>query len=78
MSTSSVNALLRAAKSCVDEAAKADRVGRHRYAELIRASARRALAELDAVRPRAPVDPETAQRQEKARIFAKVLLRGLH
>jgi hypothetical protein len=78
MSTSSVNALISAARSCVNEAARADRLGQHRYAKLIRASARRALAELDAIRPRAPVDPETAQRQEKARAYAAVLMRGLH
>jgi hypothetical protein len=78
MSTSSINALIGAARSCVNEAARADKAGEHRYAALIRASARRALVELDAIRPRAPVDPETAQRQERARAYAAVLMKGLH
>jgi hypothetical protein len=82
MSTSSINALISAARSCVNEAARADRLGQHRYAGMLRQSARRALAELDAIRARgaapAPVDSETAQRQEKARVYAAILMRGLH
>jgi hypothetical protein len=77
MSTT-VTACLRVAKVCVAEAAQADRLGQHRYAELIRGSARRALAEIDAITPRAPVDLETARRQERARAFAQVVLTALH
>jgi hypothetical protein len=48
-------------------------------AEMIRASARTALAELDAITLRAaPVDIETAKRQERTRAFAAVVLTGLH
>jgi hypothetical protein len=78
MSNSSIRALLAVARSCVAEAARADRAGRHRYAELIRASARTVLAELDAIRPRAPADPDMMARQERARAFAAVLMKGLH
>jgi hypothetical protein len=80
MSTSSVRALISAARSCVNEAGRADRLGQHRYAGMIRASARRALAELDAIRVPAPVpvDRETAQRQERAKIYAAIVMRGLH
>jgi hypothetical protein len=78
MSTSSTRALLSAARSCVAEAGRADRRGEYSYATELRASARRALAEIRAITPVAPPDPETAQRQEKARIFAKILMKGLH
>jgi hypothetical protein len=78
MTTSSVRPLLRAARSCVAEAARADRRGEYRYARELRQSAGRALAEIRAITPRAPVDPEVAAKQEKARIFAQVLLKGLH
>jgi hypothetical protein len=75
---SSVNALVRAARSCVAEADRAQRLGRHRYAGELRASARTALAELNAIRPSVPVDIETAKRREVARAFAAVLMTGLH
>jgi hypothetical protein len=81
MSTSSVRALIAAARTCVNEAGRADQLGQRRYAELIRASARRALAELDAIRAPAPaiaVDRETAQRQERAKVYAAIVMRGLH
>jgi hypothetical protein len=77
--TSSVQALLRCARACVGEAARADRLGQRGYAELMRGSARTALAELDAITLRvAPVDIETAKRQERTRAFAAVVLTGLH
>jgi hypothetical protein len=70
---------VRAARSCAAEADRADRLGQHRYAELVRASARTALAELDAITARAaPVDIESAKRQERTRAFAAVVLNGLH
>jgi hypothetical protein len=78
MSTSSVNALLRAARSCVAEAARADRRGEYRYARELRQSARNALAEVRAMTPPVAVDPETAKRQERTRAFAAVLMQGLH
>jgi hypothetical protein len=76
--TSSVRALLAAAQSCVAEAARADRRGERRYAALVRQSARAALAEIRAITPPVAVDPEMAARQEKARAYAAVLMRGLH
>jgi hypothetical protein len=76
--SSSVNALIRAARACVAEAARADRLGQRRYAGELRQSARNALAEIRALTPPVPVDPETAKRQEKARAYARVLMRGLH
>ena len=72
-STSSVRALLSCARTCVAEAGKAERLGQRRYARELRQSARNALAEIRAMTPRAPVDPETAARQEKARIYARIL-----
>jgi hypothetical protein len=78
MSTSSVRALLAAARSCIAEAGRADRLGQRRYAGTLRQSARTALAEIRAITPRAPVDPETAKRQETARAYASVLMQGLH
>jgi hypothetical protein len=78
MSTPSIRALLRAAHSCVAEAARADRLGQHRYAGELRQSARNALAEIRVITPPVVVDRETAKRQEKARAFAAVLMRGLH
>jgi hypothetical protein len=78
MSTSSVRALLSAARSCIKEAGRADRLGQRRYARALRQSARTALAEIRAVTPAPPDDPETAQRQETARAYAAVLMRGLH
>jgi hypothetical protein len=78
MSTSSVRALLRAGQACVNEAARADRRGEHRYAGELRRSARNALAEIRAIAPPVAVDPEMAKRQEKARAFAAILLKGLH
>lgn len=68
-------AMLRVAKTCIAEAQRADRTGQHRYAELLRGSARRALAELDAATPRV-VDPETAKRLERTRAYAKVIAAG--
>jgi hypothetical protein len=78
MSTT-VRALLRAAHSCVAEAARADRLGQHRYAGALRQSARNALAEIRAIIPPAvAADRETAARQETARAYAAVLMKGLH
>jgi hypothetical protein len=78
MSTSSVNALLSAARSCIREAGRADRAGQRRYAAALRQSARTALAEIRAVTPAPAVDRETTAREEKARVYAAVLLKGLH
>jgi hypothetical protein len=80
MTTSSVRALLAAARSCVAEAGRASRRGEFRYAAELRASARTALAEVRAITPRAavPVDPETAKKQATAKAYAAVLLKGLH
>jgi hypothetical protein len=72
---STASAMLRAARSCIAEAQRADRLGQHRYAELLRGSARAALAGHDVATPR-QVDPETAKRQERARVFASVVLAG--
>jgi hypothetical protein len=67
MKNTTATAMLRAAKSCIAEAQRADRLRQHTYAELLRGSARRALAVLDAATPRA-VDPETAAcRGDRAR-----------
>ena len=68
-------AMLRVARTCVAEADRADRLGQHHYAELIRGSARRALAELDVATP-APVNPETAAARARTRAFAQVVLAG--
>jgi hypothetical protein len=78
MSTSSVRALLAAANACVKEAGRADQRKQYRYANALRQSARTALAELDAIRPRAPVAPDEMAKREKARIYAAVVLKGLH
>ena len=61
--TSSYHALLAAARSCVAEAARADRLGRRRYAELIQLPRAAHWLSLDAIRPRAPVDPGMAARE---------------
>jgi hypothetical protein len=63
------------ARTCVAEADRADRAGQHRYAELLRGSARTALAELDADTPRA-VYPETAAARARTRAFAQVIAAG--
>jgi hypothetical protein len=76
--TSSINALRRAAKSCVAEANRADRLGQPRYAAELRKSARTAMAEVAAIRPPAPVSPADAARRERARAFARVITQGLH
>jgi hypothetical protein len=78
MSTSSIRALLSAARSCVREAGRADRLGQRGYARALRQSARTALAEIRAVTPAPAVDRETAARQERARAYAAVLMKGLH
>jgi hypothetical protein len=77
---SRISALIRAAGVCIGEADRARRLGQHRYAAELRASARHALAEVNALQPPMPVDPdpETAKRQEQARIHAAVILKGLH
>jgi hypothetical protein len=76
--TSSVRALLAAARSCVAEARRADRRGERGYARALRQSARTALGELDAIRPRAPVDPEMAKKQATAKAYAALMLNALH
>ena len=65
---SSINALVRAARACAAEADRAQQLGQYRYAAELRQSALAALADLHAIRPRAPVHPETAKGQEKARV----------
>jgi hypothetical protein len=63
------------AKTCIAEAQRADRLGQRTYAALLRGSARRALAELDAITP-APIDPKTARKREISRAYAKTILAG--
>jgi hypothetical protein len=77
MSTS-VRALLAAARACVDEAGLADRRGERRYARELRQSARTALAEIRAITTPAPTDRETTARQERARAIAAAMLQALH
>jgi hypothetical protein len=76
MNAPSQKALLRAARSCIAEADRADRVGRHLYAENLRASARSALAQL----PREPQDPmilaERARIKNVARAWAAAIVTG--
>ena len=74
---SSINALVCAARACATEADRAEQLGQYRYAAELRASGRAALTELRAISPPAPVDPETARRQEQARAIAATLLTGL-
>jgi hypothetical protein len=78
MSTSSVRALIAAARSCVNEAARADGRGERRYARELRQSARNALAEIRTITPPAVVDIEMAKRQERARAIAAAMLQALH
>jgi hypothetical protein len=76
--TSSARALLAASRACIREAERAHRLGQYRYARALRRSADNALAEIRAITPPVAVGPEEAARQEKARIFAKILMPGLH
>jgi hypothetical protein len=65
-SISSINALAQAARSCIREAAYADRTGQRRYAAQLRASARTALRELKeqrlAMQPSNPKEMTAAQK----------------
>ena len=70
-------ALLAAARSCVAEANRAERLGQRRYATSLRESARSALSELNSAMPVQPVDPATAAQRERARAFAMVIANGL-
>jgi hypothetical protein len=62
MNLSSINALVRAAQSCIREAAYADRTGQYKYAAQLRASARVALGELKAIQPPKPKEMTAAQK----------------
>jgi hypothetical protein len=72
------NALLRAARACILEAKYAERRGADVYASGLRASARRALDEIDSLNAAAPrvLSPEAAAAKAQAKAFAQVVLQG--
>jgi hypothetical protein len=76
MNAPAQKALVRAARVCIAEADRADRMGQYRYAENLRASARSALAQL----PREPQDPmiltQRARNRNIARAWAATIVTG--
>jgi hypothetical protein len=72
------SALLIFARNCVHGAGRAAHCGQHRLAGELKNTARRALDELNAIRPAGPVDPASEARRERARAIAATLLVGLH
>lgn len=76
--TSTQFAIKQFTRTCLREARRCDFIGDKRMAANLRRAVSDTIAEHRAALPPAPVDAETAKRQERARVFAATILSGFN